>query len=123
VSLANLLSIQPSAHSPDDERVSYPRMLVVDHPSGAWVFAVDEVDGVRRVGRRHLHPHAIGSSQNAGFVRGIVRPEQNGAEGREANSALRRWEGKEIVYLDERAVFEAICRQAFPDALALAGVG
>src|SRR6266540_2820827 len=57
-SLASLLGLPPSPGEAAGSLV-YRRMIVAESASDRWVFAVDEVDGVRRFRPRHLRAKPV----------------------------------------------------------------
>ncbi len=64
----------PGAEGGDRSR---PRMVVVDCNGEQWVFAVDEVDGIRFFGGDDLHELPVTVSKDkAAFTRGLFRLEE-----------------------------------------------
>jgi chemotaxis-related protein WspD len=91
VRMEQLLGIR-AADDGIDTRAGLPRLLVVRRGGDAWVFPVDEVDGVQRFPAADLAgvPPTLGRASSR-FTRGVFRHD-----------------GRAVGYLDEARLFEAL---------------
>lgn len=92
VSLANLLGI--AAAAADDQalgHIIYKRMIVVGIDNDRFVFSVDEIWGIRAVGRRDIKevPVTIANSKSA-FSRGVLLFQDDQRSGATGTAAKRQ---------------------------------
>ena len=101
VSLGDLLGIEPgndtssespSHHAPERALSPTGRLLVTAHGSRRWVFPVDEVAGIHRVGVDRLaEPPATVAKNPKRFARAVFD-----------------WDGKSVGYLAEDRIFDSL---------------
>jgi chemotaxis-related protein WspD len=101
VSLGDLLGIEPgdeapaensSHHAQECELSSTGRLLVTEHGSQRWVFPVDEVAGIHRVGVDRLADLPATVAKNP----------------KRFSRAVFDWDGKSVGYLAEDRVFDSL---------------
>ncbi|MFM7242986.1 MAG: chemotaxis protein CheW [Planctomycetaceae bacterium] len=97
VSLHAVLGLEggPTAKATDDVADGTPRLIVAEREAAGsterWVFGVDEVAGVHRVGRADLRPV----------------PSTVGQAAARCSSALFEWQARTVALLDDVRLFEA----------------
>ena len=104
VSLHAVLGLEggPTTRAGGDEGDGTPRLIVAERDSGGaaerWVFGVDEVAGVHRVGRADLR--AVPSTVGQAAAR--------------CSSALFEWQDRPVALLDDVRLFEAFSATVSP---------
>ena len=97
VSLANLLGLETAsaALAQNLTHVIYKRMVVVEKEENRWVFAVDEIYGVHRVGPEDLtHVPATVAKASQTYTKHLIK-----------------WQDRNVNYLDEELIFYTLTKK------------
>jgi chemotaxis-related protein WspD len=98
VSLADLLGLPPAAASGDDQmqRLTYPRMVVIQIGASRWVFPVDDIYGIERFAIDAIQPAPTNVEQLSDrLTQGVIE-----------------WRGQFVSYLDDQRLSHSLQRRA-----------
>lgn len=109
-SLATLLGLEANADEPRaPSTLAYRRMVVAHIGHERWVFAVDEIDGVRRFRPRHLRqPPATVTHVRARFSKSIVQYDEDVLMTSERSAGAVPFRARQVGQLDHERIFEVL---------------